>query len=64
MTYPDKKGAYLAFDAMVRRWFVPARVPCNRFVRALLSGDLDAMNAYLAEVALDTFGTANCIYEG
>lgn len=47
----------LAFDAMVRRWFAPARVPYNRFVRALLVQDLDAMNAYLSDVALDTFST-------
>lgn len=47
----------LAFDGMVRRWFAPARVPYNRFVRALLAQDLDAMNAYLSDVALDTFST-------
>lgn len=47
----------LVFDQMVRRWFSPVRVPYNGFVRALLSGDLNAMNAYLNDVALDTFST-------
>lgn len=47
----------LAFDAMVRRWFAPVRVSYNGFVRALLAQDVDAMNAYMNEVALDTFST-------
>lgn len=47
----------IAFDGMVRRWFAPVRVAYNGFVRALLAGDLKAMNAYMNDVALDTFST-------
>lgn len=45
----------IAFDRMVQRWFAPVRVPYGEFVRALLADDLDAMNDYLNDVALDTF---------
>lgn len=45
----------LSFDAMVRRWFARARFAYNGFVRALLAGDLESMNAYMNDVALDTF---------
>ena len=43
------------FRAMVRKWF--ARVSCgyNDFVRALLSGNVKAMNIYMNKVALATF---------
>lgn len=45
----------LSFDAMVKRWFARARGPYNKFVQSLLVGDVEAMNAYMNEVALDTF---------
>ena len=45
----------LAFDGMVRGWFDAVSSRYNGFVRALLAGDLDAMNAYMNDVALDTF---------
>lgn len=45
----------LSFDAMVRRWFARSRVAYNGFVRALLASDLDSMNAYMNDVAIDTF---------
>lgn len=47
----------VSFDAMVRRWFAPSRVAYNGFVKALLAGDLKAMNAYMNDVALNTFST-------
>ncbi len=47
----------LAFDAMVRGWFEGVSSRYNAFVRALLLGDLDAMNAYMNDVALDTFSS-------
>ncbi len=40
----------LFFDDMVRGWFGEAGSSYNRFTRALLSGDVDAMNGYLSEV--------------
>lgn len=47
----------LAFDDMVDEWFEGSETQYNGFVRALLSGDVRAMNAYLVEVALDTFSS-------
>ena len=40
----------LFLDEMVEGWFAPATSSYGRFTRALLAGDLDAMNAYLADV--------------
>ncbi len=45
----------LSFDAMVRGWFEQGASYYNGFVQALLAGDLDAMNGYMNDVALDTF---------
>ena len=42
---------------MVRGWFDVVSSRYNAFVRALLAGDLDAMNVYMNDVALDTFST-------
>lgn len=47
----------LSFDGMVRGWFDAVSSRYNAFVRALLAGDLDAMNVYMNDVALDTFST-------
>ena len=38
------------FDSMVRGWFQPAGADYNDFVKALLLGDLDAMNVYMNRV--------------
>lgn len=43
------------FRNMVRGWFVSARTDYNDFIKALLLGDLDAMNEYMNRVALSTF---------
>ena len=45
----------LSFDAMVRGWFEQSASYYNGFIQALLAGDLDAMNGYMNDVALDTF---------
>ena len=47
----------LSFDGMVRGWFDVVSSRYNAFVHALLAGDLDAMNVYMNDVALDTFST-------
>lgn len=47
----------LSFDGMVRGWFDVVSSRYNAFVRALLASDLDAMNVYMNDVALDTFST-------
>ena len=43
------------FDSMVRGWFQPAGADYNDFVKALLLGDLDAMNVYMNRVASQIF---------
>ena len=45
----------LMFDEMVRGWFEPVETDYNDFVKALLLGDVDAMNVYMNRVALQTF---------
>ena len=45
----------LMFDNMVRSWFDPVEADYNDFVKALLLGDVDAMNVYMNRVALQTF---------
>ena len=43
------------FYSMVRGWFKKTGRNYNRFVKALLEGDLKAMNVYMNDVALKTF---------
>lgn len=43
------------FRNMIRKWFGGTSSAYNDFIRALLSGDLKAMNAYMNRVALATF---------
>ena len=43
------------FRNMVRNWFQPVESDYNDFVKALLLGDVDAMNVYMNRVALQTF---------
>ena len=43
------------FNSMVRGWFKCTLADYNDFIKALLLGDLDAMNEYMNRVALNTF---------
>ena len=43
------------FEDMVRGWFGEAKSDYNDFIKALLLGDIDAMNEYMSRVALRTF---------
>lgn len=43
------------FFGMVRDWFSEAAPDYNDFIRALLQDDIDAMNAYMNDVAFRTF---------
>ena len=43
------------FRHMVRGWFSAAASSYNEFIRALLAGDVDAMNEYMNRVARGTF---------
>lgn len=45
----------LMFENMIRGWFVKVTPAYNKFVEALLRGDMKAMNAYMNRVAQATF---------
>ena len=45
----------MMFEDMIRGWFDGEDVPYNDFIKALLLGDLKAMNRYMNKVALATF---------
>ena len=45
----------MALRRMVRNWFARAKADYNDFVKALLLGDVKAMNRYMNRVALATF---------
>ena len=43
------------FEGMVRSWFSTAKADYNDFIKAMLLGNIRAMNAYMNRVALSTF---------
>ena len=45
----------LMFENMVLRWFSPAKMETNEFIKALIVGDIESMNEYMNEVVLNTF---------
>jgi len=45
------------FRKMILRWFSPAKMETNEFVRALMGGDVESMNEYMNDVALKTFSS-------
>jgi len=45
----------LMFRSMISNWFQNAETEYNDFIKALLLGDLDAMNEYMNRVTLQTF---------
>lgn len=45
----------LMFRSMIKNWFGVVRSDYNEFVKALLSGDAEAMNVYMNRVAFATF---------
>ncbi len=45
------------FRKMILRWFSPAKMETNEFVKALIAGDVEAMNDYMNDVALKTFSS-------
>ncbi|MDE7297800.1 MAG: ATP-binding protein [Lachnospiraceae bacterium] len=51
------KEVRLMFRNMIADWFRHYSPAYNEFLRALLSGDLDAMNEYMNRVALATFSS-------
>ena len=51
------KEVRLMFEDMIEDWFAGDAVPYNEFIKALLLGDLDAMNEYMNQVTLETFSS-------
>ena len=47
----------LMFENMVLRWFSPAKMETNEFIKALINGDIESMNEYMNEVVLNTFSS-------
>lgn len=47
----------IMFRNMIRRWFGTVRSDYNDFVKALLLGDVDAMNEYMNRVTFATFSS-------
>ena len=49
------KEVQLMFRSMIEGWFKNYSPEYNDFIKALLMGDVDAMNEYMNQVAFDTF---------
>ena len=49
------KEVRVMFEGMIRDWFAPREDTYNDFIKALLLGDVDAMNAYMNRVTMATF---------
>ena len=47
----------LMFENMILRWFSPAKSETNEFIKALIGGDIEAMNDYMNDVVLNTFSS-------
>ncbi|WP_418963151.1 PD-(D/E)XK nuclease domain-containing protein, partial [Butyribacter intestini] len=47
----------IMFENMILRWFSPAKMETNEFIKALINGDIESMNEYMNEVALNTFSS-------
>mgnify|MGYP000107972318 FL=1 len=43
------------FSNMFKSWFAAASANYNEFIKALLNGDVKAMNLYMNDIALATF---------
>lgn len=49
------KEVCLMFEKMIRNWFAESTPSYNQFIKALLAGDVKAMNVYMNRVAMSTF---------
>ena len=49
------KEVHLMFRRMIRKWFAGSASVYNGFIKALLAGDVKAMNVYMNKVAMATF---------
>ena len=49
------KEVRIMFETMIRDWFAAQEDHYNDFIKALLLGDIDAMNTYMEKVAMEMF---------
>ncbi|MCM1025622.1 MAG: ATP-binding protein [Roseburia sp.] len=49
------REVWAMFRQLIKRWFGKCRPAQNAFLKALLMGDVKAMNAYMNKIALQTF---------
>ncbi len=49
------KEVHIMFSQLIQGWFADRTPAYNDFIKALLWGDVDAMNEYMNRVALETF---------
>lgn len=49
------KEVFVMFRKLIKRWFSGSQMVYNGFIKALLNGNVKAMNAYMNKVALATF---------
>jgi len=62
---PGRKASYelaltntevqIMFEAMIADWFANRAIGYNEFIRALLADDCEEMNAYMNEIAMNSF---------
>ena len=45
----------LMFESMIKEWFDHGETSFNGFIKALLANDLETMNAYMNEIAMESF---------
>ncbi len=60
------KEVKMMFRNMIRDWFKNYSPSYNDFIKALLAGDIEAMNEYMNHITLDVFsnfGTSNELHE-
>ncbi|MCI8873419.1 MAG: AAA family ATPase [Lachnospiraceae bacterium] len=48
------KEVYIMFKGLIRKWFSKSSAEYNGFMKAMLCNDIEAMNAYMNEVAMTT----------
>lgn len=48
------KEVYIMFKGLIRKWFSGSSTEYHGFMKALLCNDVEAMNAYINEVAMNT----------
>lgn len=51
------REVHLMFQDMIRDWFGAEEVPYNNFIKALLLDDVEAMNDFMNEIALETISS-------